>query len=57
MYGWKESYKNAMLETDRSKLAERIETAQTAIHRRLQQINGETGATIPWKNGMRFKMP
>ena len=39
MYGWEETYKNAMLETDRSKLWERIEAAQTAIDRRLQEIN------------------
>jgi hypothetical protein len=39
MYGWEESYKNAMLETDRSKLGERIDAAQTAIDRRLQEIN------------------
>ena len=39
MYGWEETYKNAMLETDRSKLWERIEAAQTSIDRRLEQIN------------------
>jgi hypothetical protein len=39
MYGWEESYKNAMLETDRSRLPERIEAAQTSINRRLQEIN------------------
>jgi len=39
MYGWEESYKSAMLETDRSKLWERIEAAQTSIDRRLQEIN------------------
>jgi hypothetical protein len=40
MYGWEESYQSAMLETDRSKLQDRIDAAQTAIDRRLQQING-----------------
>jgi len=40
LYGWEESYHNALLETDRSKLRERIDAAQTAIDRRLQQING-----------------
>jgi hypothetical protein len=39
MYGWEESYTNAMLETDRSKLPERIEAAQTSINHRLQEIN------------------
>jgi hypothetical protein len=39
MYGWEESYKSAMMETDRSKLWERIEEAHTAINRRLQEIN------------------
>ena len=39
MYGWVESYQSAILETDRSKLSERIEAAQTAIDRRLQEIN------------------
>ena len=40
MYGWEETYKSAMLETDRSKLQVRIEAAQNAIDRRLRQING-----------------
>jgi hypothetical protein len=39
MYGWEESYKSAMMETDRSKLWERIEAAQTSINHRLQEIN------------------
>jgi hypothetical protein len=39
MYGWEESYKSAMLETDRSKLPERIDATQTSINRRLQEIN------------------
>jgi hypothetical protein len=39
MYGWEENYKSAMMETDRSKLWERIEEAHTAINRRLQEIN------------------
>ena len=39
MYGWAEMYQRAMLETDRSKLPGRIEVAQTAINRRLQEIN------------------
>jgi hypothetical protein len=39
MYGWEESYKGAMMETDRSKLWKRIEKAHTAINRRLQEIN------------------
>jgi hypothetical protein len=39
MYGWQETYQRAMLEIDRSKLPARIEAAQTAIDRRLQEIN------------------
>ena len=39
MYGWEESYKHAMLETHRSKIPERIDAAQTAINRRLDEIN------------------
>jgi hypothetical protein len=38
IYGWEESYKHAMLETDRSKIPERIDAAQTAINR-LDEIN------------------
>jgi hypothetical protein len=45
MYGWVEIYQRAMLETDRSKLAERIEAAQTAIDRRLQEINAGHDST------------
>jgi hypothetical protein len=39
MYGWAEIYQRAMLETDRSKLPGRIEAAQAAINRRIQEIN------------------
>jgi hypothetical protein len=39
MYGWEESYQRAILETDRSKLPERIDAAQTSINHRLQEIN------------------
>jgi hypothetical protein len=39
MYGWQESYNNAMLETDRSKLQKRIKAAQAAIDHRLREIN------------------
>jgi hypothetical protein len=39
MYGWAEMYQRAMLETDQSELPGRIETAQTAINRRIQEIN------------------
>ncbi len=53
MYGWEESYKLAMLETDRSKLQERIEAAQVS-NRRLQETNG---GTIPEKSAMRFESP
>jgi hypothetical protein len=39
MYGWAEMYQRAMLETDRSKLPGRIEAAQTAMNRRIQENN------------------
>ena len=39
MYGWAEIYQRGMPETDRSKLRGRIEAAQTAINRRIQEIN------------------
>jgi hypothetical protein len=39
MYGWEESYKAAALETDHSKLPERIKAALIAIHRRIRELN------------------
>ncbi len=39
MYGWEESYKAAALETDRSKLPERLKAALIAIHRRIRELN------------------
>lgn len=44
-YPWGRSYKLAILETDRSKLAERIQVAERAIMARLQELNNDHGGT------------
>ena len=44
-YPWGRSYKLAILETDRSRLAERIQEADRAIMARLQELNSDNGGT------------
>ena len=44
-YPWGRSYKAAILETDRSKLATQIRLAEQAIMSRLQELNGDHGGT------------
>ena len=39
MYEWEATYNAAMDETDRSKRQERIDAAQTAISRRIVELN------------------
>lgn len=38
VYEWEETFNAAMMETDRSKRQERIDAAQTAINRRIEEI-------------------
>ena len=40
-YSWQRVYQAAMLETDRSRLEQRLETAKFAIQARLQELNGD----------------
>ena len=44
-YPWGRSYKLAILETDRSRLAERIQAAERAIMARLQEFNNDHGGS------------
>jgi hypothetical protein len=44
MYAWEESYRAAALETDRSKLPERIRAALAVINRRVHELNGGKGS-------------
>lgn len=44
-YPWGRSYKLAILETDRSRLAERVRTADRAIMARLQELNNDHGGS------------
>jgi hypothetical protein len=44
MYEWDEFYKAVILETDRSKLPERVRTALTAINRRVRELNEGHGS-------------
>jgi len=36
---WQHEYKSAVVEVDRKKLKERVEAAETAIYKRLQQLS------------------
>jgi hypothetical protein len=42
---WERLYSAAILETDRSKLKSRIDAAQAAIDRRLQEMNADHGGS------------
>jgi hypothetical protein len=44
MYPWEESYRAAALETDRSKLPERIRAALSVINRRVHELKGVQGS-------------
>ena len=43
--GWFEFYKAAVLETDWSKLAERIRVAESALHERQRVLSADHGGT------------
>jgi hypothetical protein len=47
VYEWEEPYNAAMIEKDRSKRQERIDAAQTAINRRIEEIRLNTGDGSP----------
>ena len=47
VYEWEEPYNAAMMETDRSKRQERIDAAQTAINRRIEEIRRNGGDGSP----------
>jgi hypothetical protein len=44
-HDWERLYTAAILETDRSKLKSRIDAAQAAIDRRLQEMSADHGGT------------
>ena len=44
-YKWHDSYKAALLETDWSKLEERIRTAESCLHQRKQEFDLDHGGT------------
>jgi hypothetical protein len=48
MYAWDKSYKAVLLETDRSKLPERVRAALTAINRRIRDLNEGHGSAHEW---------
>ncbi|PYU19348.1 MAG: hypothetical protein DMG30_24525 [Acidobacteria bacterium] len=47
VYEWEETFNAAMMETDRSKRQERIDVAQTAINRRIEEIKLNAGDGSP----------
>jgi hypothetical protein len=44
-YSWQESYQAAMLETDWTKMRERLETAESEIHQRRLVLSQDHGGT------------
>ena len=47
MYEWEGPFNAALMEKDRSKLPERIDVAQTAINRRLEEMKLNEGDGSP----------
>jgi hypothetical protein len=44
-YGWQESYRAALLETDWTKMQERVQTAESEIHQRRLALSQDHGGT------------
>src|SRR5438876_11366748 len=44
-YDWQGSYQAALLETDWTKMQERIQTAESAIHKRRPELSQDHGGT------------
>jgi hypothetical protein len=44
-FGWYELYETAVLETDWTKIEERIQAAESAIHERLREFSVNHGGT------------
>jgi hypothetical protein len=44
-YSWHDSYKAALLETDWTKMEERVQTAETEIHKRRLVLSQDHGGT------------
>ena len=55
-YPWARSYEAAILETDRSKLAHRIQIAQQAISARERELNGDREGTEEERSAIRDAM-
>ena len=51
-YVWKQSYNAAIVETDREKLRERIQTAKAAIDSRLHELQMDHGGTPEERHAM-----
>ena len=44
-YSWQESYQAALLETDGTKMQERVQTAESEIHKRRLELSQDHGGT------------
>ena len=44
-YSWQESYQAALLETDGTKMQERVQTAESEIHKRRLELSKDQNAT------------
>jgi len=44
-YDWQESYQAALLETDWTKMQERVQTAESEIHKRRLELSQDHGGT------------
>jgi hypothetical protein len=55
-YEWQRPYAAAVLETDRSKLSQRIAEAHTAIHARVEELNQDPQGTPEEQMAIEFAL-
>ena len=51
-YGWQESYQAALLETDWTKMQERVQTAESEIHKRRLELSQDHNGTQEERNAL-----
>ena len=51
-YGWQESYQAALLETDWTKMQERVQRAESEIHKRRLELSQDHNGTQEERNAL-----
>jgi hypothetical protein len=51
-YSWQESYQAALLETDWTKMQERVQTAESEIHKRRLELSQDHNGTQEERNAL-----